>query len=89
MHRLSLACGSCGRSWAAARGDNVYERLTAESCPCPNCGAYTLGLHPLTGPTAFRARKRPLLRTNGSDRAASSSPATDLNWKVEIRRIAG
>jgi hypothetical protein len=58
MRLLTITCAACGRTWAGARRDCVYERLAVESCPCPVCGAYTLGLHE-PKPPRRPARRRP------------------------------
>jgi hypothetical protein len=36
---------SCGRSWAVASAFSLHEQQAVESCPCPECGAYTLCCH--------------------------------------------
>jgi hypothetical protein len=38
----TIACDSCGHSWKVAGTYSVYERQAVESCPCPDCAAYTL-----------------------------------------------
>jgi hypothetical protein len=62
MRFLHLVCATCGLTRADARRDCVYERLAVEACPCPRCGAYTLGLH---APTAHR--RHPRLRLPASE----------------------
>jgi hypothetical protein len=42
VNGLPITCVSCGRAWAHAAALSVYEQQAVESCPCPQCGAYTL-----------------------------------------------
>jgi hypothetical protein len=49
--RLTIHCVSCGQRWTLAKTFTLYEQQSVESCPCPQCGAYTLcceepGEHP-------------------------------------------
>jgi hypothetical protein len=61
MTRISIACESCGRSWAIVADTTVYERQSIESRPCPACGAYTLCCPEPSEPRRKRPRK--FLRT--------------------------
>jgi hypothetical protein len=38
----TITCASCGHRWTAANAFSAYEQQAVESCPCPDCGAYTL-----------------------------------------------
>ena len=38
----TIHCASCGQAWRTAVPFSVYEQQAVESCPCPDCGAYTL-----------------------------------------------
>jgi hypothetical protein len=40
--RLTIRCMSCGQRWTLAKAFTLYEQQSVESCPCPQCGAYTL-----------------------------------------------
>jgi hypothetical protein len=84
MHLLTITCAACGRAWAGARGDCVYERLAIESCPCPACGAYTLGLHEPPAP-----RRRVSFAQGGAVRRRRPEPPAAPDPGVEIRRAAG
>src|SRR5205807_2317799 len=56
--RLTISCDSCGRVWAVASAYSLYEQLAVESCPCPQCGAYTLCLpEPAAKPAAGQVRR--------------------------------
>jgi hypothetical protein len=54
---LVITCASCGRRWTTAVPFSVYEQQAVESCPCTQCGAYTLccGEHITTKPALFAA----------------------------------
>jgi hypothetical protein len=43
--RLTITCVSCGQTWTVAHTFSIYEQQAVESCPCPDCGAYTLCCH--------------------------------------------
>src|SRR5205085_1119131 len=42
---LTITCVSCGQAWTVAHTFSIYEQQAVESCPCPDCGAYTLCCH--------------------------------------------
>jgi hypothetical protein len=42
VEQLSVRCLTCDHGWSMASSPSVYEQQALESCPCPNCGAYTL-----------------------------------------------
>ena len=42
MSPITITCASCGHRWEVANAFSVYEQQAVESCPCPDCGAYTL-----------------------------------------------
>lgn len=42
MSPLTITCETCARHWAVATPYTVHEQQAVESCPCPDCGAYTL-----------------------------------------------
>ena len=86
MRLLSIACHSCGRAWAAARADCVFERLAVATCPCPECGAYTLGLR--DPPRPSRTRRTTLANGESAPGARAENPA-DFPAKVENHRVAG
>jgi len=83
MAFLSITCAACGRAWPAARRDCVYERLAIESCPCPCCGAYTLGLCEPPAP-----RRLSFAQGASVHRRRAEHPA-EFTGQVEIRRAAG
>ncbi|HKI31978.1 MAG TPA: hypothetical protein VKA46_08920 [Gemmataceae bacterium] len=45
MVPLTITCVSCGQAWTVAHTFSIYEQQAVESCPCPDCGAYTLCCH--------------------------------------------
>ena len=86
MRLLTLACDSCGRSWAGARADCVYERLTVATCPCPSCGAYTLCLRE---PRPAPVRRRAILANGESSLLPRRVLPAEFPAKVEKHRAAG
>src|SRR5690242_18477217 len=45
VDRLTIKCASCGHEWLTTSPFSVYEQQAVESCPCPDCNAYTLCCH--------------------------------------------
>jgi hypothetical protein len=57
--RLTITCVSCGQSWTVAHTFSIYEQQAVESCPCPDCGAYTLCCHDPGEPEVLEGRRTP------------------------------
>ncbi|HEV3263124.1 MAG TPA: hypothetical protein VG013_40190 [Gemmataceae bacterium] len=65
-----ISCDSCGQVWAVASAFSLYEQLAIESCPCPQCGAYTLCLPEPAQKSAGGQARRP-----GLEHRAARTPA--------------
>jgi Zn finger protein HypA/HybF involved in hydrogenase expression len=37
-----ILCSHCGKSWDVPKSNTIFEKQRLESCPCPQCGSYTL-----------------------------------------------
>jgi len=59
VERLTITCVSCGHVWTVPHTFSIYEQQAVESCPCPDCGAYTLCCHDATEPEFLERLPRP------------------------------
>lgn len=37
-----ILCSHCKKSWDVPKSNTLFEKQRQESCPCPQCGSYTL-----------------------------------------------
>lgn len=37
-----IVCSHCGKSWDVSKANTLFEKQRQESCPCSQCGSYTL-----------------------------------------------
>lgn len=42
VFKSRILCSHCGKSWDVPKANTVFEKQRQESCPCPQCGSYTL-----------------------------------------------
>jgi len=56
---LTITCVSCGQAWTVSHTFSIYERQAVESCPCPDCGAYTLCCHDPSEHEVLEGPQRP------------------------------
>jgi Zn finger protein HypA/HybF involved in hydrogenase expression len=42
ISKSRILCSHCGKSWDVPKSNTVFEKQRQESCPCPQCGSYTL-----------------------------------------------
>ena len=62
MTPVKIMCVSCGQGWNVASTFSLYEQQAVESCPCPECGAYTLCFREPFEEPAFPRVYRPASR---------------------------
>jgi len=57
VERLVIVCVTCGKEWQSTVSSD-YERQARESCPCPQCGAYSLSCREVAAVKGRGGRRR-------------------------------
>jgi DNA-directed RNA polymerase subunit RPC12/RpoP len=42
ISKSRIVCSDCGKNWDVPKYNSIFEKQRQESCPCPQCGSYTL-----------------------------------------------